>query len=117
MSLLIALVAVLLLAAAGGLFARRRATALRTGGLRLNSLPNYHALYVALWAAIPALLFLAVWTPVQTGLVNQAVLASPQGQALPAFDMQRQAILGEAREIAAGQREAGFNPESISLAP
>jgi phosphate transport system permease protein len=31
--------------------------------------------------------------------------------------MQRDSILAEAREIAAGQREAGFNPESTGLAP
>jgi phosphate transport system permease protein len=31
--------------------------------------------------------------------------------------MQRDAILTEAREIAGGQREAGFNPESTTLAP
>ena len=92
MSLLIALVAVLTVAIAGGLFARRRATALRGGGARLNSLPNYHALYVFLWAALPALLFLAVWAPVQSGLVDQTVLSSPSGQALPAFEMQRKLL-------------------------
>ncbi len=121
MTLGIALVAVLLVAASAGLFAYRKADGLRRGARggkdRLNSLPIYHALYVALWAALPALLLLAVWAPVQTGLVNRAVLASPQGQALPDFDMQRSAILSEAQEIAAGQREAGFNPESAELAP
>ncbi|QNN64512.1 phosphate ABC transporter permease subunit PstC [Sphingomonas rhizophila] len=117
MNLMIALVAVLVIAAAAGLFARRRAASLRTSSGRLNSLPNYHALYIALWAALPALAFLAIWTPVQNGLVDQAVLASPQGQALPAFEMQRDTILTEAREIAAGTREAGFNPESTGLAP
>ena len=61
---------------------------------------------------LPALLFLAVWTPVQTGLVDQAVLASPAGQQLPDFDLARDTILTEAKEIAAGDREAGFNPES-----
>jgi phosphate transport system permease protein len=117
MTLSIALVAVLVIAAAAGLFARNRASGLRGGGARLNSLPNYHALYVGLWAALPAILFLAAWAPVQTNLVNQAVLASPAGQQLPAFDMARDAILGEAREIAAGEREVGFNPESSALAP
>jgi phosphate transport system permease protein len=80
-------------------------------------LPNYHALYVGLWAALPALLFLAGWTPVQSGLVNQAVLASPAGQQLPDFDMARDTILAEARDIATGAQEAGFNPESTTLAP
>ena len=117
MTLSLALVAILLIAAAAGLFARNRAAALRGGGARLNSLPNYHAFYVALWAALPALLLLAIWAPVQTGLVDQAVLASPAGQQLPDFEMARDTILDEAREIATGEREAGFNPESTELAP
>jgi phosphate transport system permease protein len=117
MTLSIALVAVLVIAVAAGLFARNRAHGLRSGGARLNSRPNYHALYVGLWAALPAILFLAVWAPVQTAFVEQTVLASPVGQQLPAFDMARDTILGEAREIATGEREAGFNPESSALAP
>ncbi len=117
MTLSLALVAILVIAAAAGLFARNRAAALRGGGARLNSLPNYHAFYVALWVALPALFLLAVWTPVQSGLVDQAVLASPAAQQLPDFEMARDTILGEAREIATGQRESGFNPESTALAP
>ena len=117
MSLTIALVAILVIAVAAGLFARSRARELRGGGARLNSLPNYHAAYVTLWAALPALLFLAIWTPVQGSLVDQAVRASPAAQTLPAFDMTRDTILAEARDIASGAIEAGFNPESAALAP
>jgi phosphate transport system permease protein len=50
-------------------------------------------------------------------MVDQAVLASPEGKALPAFEMQRESILSEAREIAHGEREQGFNPESSTIAP
>ena len=117
MTLSIALVAILAIAAVAGLFARNRAKGLRGAGARLNSLPNYHALYVAIWTAVPALLFLTAWTPLQTSLVEQVVLASPAGQALPDFDMTRETILSEAREIASGEREAGFNAESSELAP
>ncbi|MEO5774717.1 MAG: phosphate ABC transporter permease subunit PstC [Sphingomicrobium sp.] len=117
MSLGIGLAAVLLIAAVAALFGFRRARALRTGGARLHSLPIYHASHAALWVLLPALLFLAVWTPVQNSLVDQAVLSSPEGKALPSFDMQREAILDEAREIANGDREAGFNPQSSALAP
>ena len=34
----------------------------------------------------------------------------PEGQALPDFEMQRETILSEAREIAHGEREAGLQP-------
>ena len=116
MSLTIALIAVLAIAAAAGWIGFSRARTLRTSG-RLHSLPVYHGAYAAMWALLPALLLLALWSPVQSEFVNQSVLASPEGRALPDFDMQRQSILSEAREIAAGQREAGFNPESAGLAP
>ena len=117
MSLTLAIVAVIGVAVLAAFFAFRRASGLRGGGNRLNSLPVYHAVYTLLWAALPALLFLALWAPIQSGLVEQAVLASPQGQALPTFDLQRNAILSEAREIASGARTVGFNSQASEIAP
>jgi phosphate transport system permease protein len=116
MSLSIALVVILLVAVAAGTFAYSRARGLRASG-RLHSLPAYHGSYALLWAAIPALLLLAAWAPIQSRLVDESVLSSPAGQALPAFDMQRQAILSEARQIAHGERDQGFNAESTTIAP
>jgi len=118
MSLNIALVAVLMIAAVAAVLSYRRAQQLRmAGGQRLHSLPSYHGAFSALWVAVPALFLIAVWTPVQHRLVDQAVLESPEGRTLPAFEMQRDSILSEARDIARGEREAGFNPESAALAP
>ena len=117
MSLTVALVAILVIAVAAGLFARKRANGLRGSGARLNSLPNYHAGFVGLWTLLPALLFLAIWTPIQGRLVDRAVLASTAAQTLPDFAMTRDTILAEARNIASGAIEAGFNPESTALAP
>jgi len=116
MSLSLAFAAILLVAAAAGWLGFARARQLRAT-TRLHSLPIYHGSYAALWAAIPAMLILAAWAPVQSRLVDQAVLSSPEGRALPVFDMQRQAILSEAREIAHGEREQGFNPQSTTIAP
>jgi phosphate transport system permease protein len=116
MSLGLALVAILIVALGAGWLGYARAARLRTAS-RLHSLPVYHGAYAALWAAIPALLLIAAWAPMQSRMVDQTVLASPEGRALPAFEMQREAILGEAREIAHGDREQGFNPESTTLAP
>ena len=116
MTLTLALVAILLLALGAGWLGRSRAQELRAGG-RLNSLPFYHGAYVFLWAALPALGLLAAWAPIQTRLVDETVLASPEGRALPDFAMQRDAILSEARDVAAGRIARGFNPESTALAP
>src|SRR5689334_14241288 len=116
MTLAAAAALALAIAAVAFLLGYRRAATMR-GVERLHSLPVYHGAYAALWCALPALLILAIWAPVQSRLVNQTVLSSPEGQSLPDFDMQRDAILSEAREIASGDREAGFNPESSALAP
>ena len=116
MTLGIAFIAVLLIAAAVGAIAYARASRMRQEG-RLHSLPTYHGIYSAIWVLAPALLVLAAWSPMQTRLVNQAVLSSPEGKALPDFEMQRNAILDEARQIANGEIVAGFNPESAPLAP
>ena len=116
MSLGLALAAILCVAFAVGWLGYAHARRLRTAN-RMHSLPVYHGTYAALWAAVPALLILALWAPMQTSLVDRAVLATPQGRALPDFQMQREAILSEAREIASGEREQGFNPQSSTLAP
>ena len=116
MTLGLALIVVLLVAAAAGIIASRRAKILRANG-RLHSLPTYHAIHAMIWVLAPALLVLAAWSPMQTRLVNSAVLATPEGKALPDFEMQRDTILAEARQIANREIEAGFNPESTALAP
>jgi len=118
MSLSLALVVILLIAGGSAWLGFSRARQLRLAGRgRLHSLPSYHGAHAALWVAVPALLLLAAWVPVQSSFVDRAVLSSPEARALPDFDMQRDAILTEAREIARGEREAGFNPESAALAP
>src|SRR5687768_12805559 len=112
MSLAVGLLLVLGIAAAAFVLARGRAEALRAGGgqrQRLNSLPIYHGAYALLWTAVPALLFLAAWAPIQQGLVNDTVLASPAGQQLPDFDLARDSILEEARAVATGATDIAFN--------
>lgn len=116
MSLAIALVAIAIVAGVAGWMGYARARKLRAA-TRLHSLPVYHGAYALLWAAIPALLLVAAWAPMQSRLVNDAVLSSPEGRALPSFDMQRESILAEAHAIADGQRAQGFNPEAATIAP
>jgi phosphate transport system permease protein len=119
MTLGLAIVAALAIAAVAAWLALSRARRFRdaaTGSNRPNSLPSYHALFVAIMVLVSALVAILAVSPVQQQLVRNAVMESPEGKALPDFDMQREAILVEAREIAAGQRDAGFNPESGPLA-
>jgi phosphate transport system permease protein len=87
------------------------------GKARPHSLPGFHGWYVALWAVVPALIFLAVWSGVSNNLVTSAVLDSPAAASLPAEPMQRTAILAEARGLAEGTQTAAFNPQANALAP
>ncbi len=116
MTLGIAFIGILLIAFAVGGISYAGASRLRAGG-RLHSLPVYHSAHALIWVLAPALLVLAAWVPVQSRLVDQAVLSSPQGQALANDAAHRGAILSEARQLAHREIAGGFHPESASLAP
>ena len=119
MSPVIPLVLVLALGVVGWLVARARANAFRRteGARRLHSLPSYHAWFVALSAGVPAGLFALVWSAVSPGLVLASVLRDKAAGQLPAFGIQREAILAEAQALASGQAQAAFHPLSRSLVP
>jgi len=113
----ILLLAVAALAAAGWYFARAKAGRLRTGRGSLHSLPGHHGRYVALWTLVPALLALAAWSAIAPGLVHADVLATPEAAQLPAMDMERDALLAEAYQLAADPGAAAFNPEAEKFVP
>lgn len=101
----------------GWLAARSRAWAFRRAAPkgRIHSLPNFHAWYVALWIAVPALLFALVWNALSPGLVTQSVLGDPAAAALPAFGFERDAMLAEARAVATGASAGVFNEDAEGL--
>ncbi|WP_120717885.1 phosphate ABC transporter permease subunit PstC [Tsuneonella amylolytica] len=105
------------LALAGWLAGRARAWSFRSanGAQRLAALPNYHGWYVALWIAVPLLVFLALWSAFAPGLVTQAVLTDPAAANLPAFDFQRNAILAQARAVATGASGMVSHPDAAAL--
>ena len=105
---------VLGLALIGWLTARARAVRLG-GATRLHSLPGQHGWYVAMWVAIPAFVFLTVWSSIGPQLAREGVLASPQAASLPAFAFERSAILAEARAIARDPDLGAFNPRPKRL--
>ncbi|OZA93132.1 phosphate ABC transporter permease subunit PstC [Altererythrobacter sp. H2] len=117
MSVTLLLLLVLGLALAAWLAARARAWSFQRehGARALKSLPNYHAWYVALWVAVPALVFLTIWSNVAPQLVLQSVLASDAANLLPEFGFKRDSILAEARAVATGAAPAVFNPEAQGL--
>jgi phosphate transport system permease protein len=99
-----------------GARAKAMAFAAPGGKQRVHSLPGYHGWYVALWAVLPALVFVALWAFLSDRLIAHAVLQSPQAAGLPAIDLQRAAILAEARGLARGEVATAFHPGSAPLA-
>ncbi len=87
------------------------------GGARPHSRPNYHGGYVLLWALVPALLFVGVWSSFAPGLVMQSLLADPAAATLPAPGMERDAILSELLALAGGSAQMAFNPLAEQLLP
>src|SRR5215210_901267 len=120
MSPLLLFALVLALGFIGWAAGRARAAAFAPGATiaaRPHSVKAYHGWYVALWAAVPALLFFLVWQFVSPVLVADAVLHSPAAGSLPADAMERSAVLEEARGLATGEVTGAFNPLSNGLAP
>jgi phosphate transport system permease protein len=106
------------LGAVGWAVGRARASLLqRQAGSRSHSLPNYHGWYVALWAALPALLFLLVWNNVTPGLVVDRTFAAVPAAELPVGQMERGALIAEVRGLASGTISGAFNPLAETLAP
>ena len=118
MSSTVLFVLVLLLGAIAWFFGRAKAFAFSRAQerpSRINSLPGYHGWYVALWAVVPALLFLVVWNITSPALVTDAALADPAAAQLPQTPFARATILAEARAIATGEQAQAFNPLSRAM--
>lgn len=100
----------------GWLTARGRAASFELAGARrLHSLPDQHGWYVALWAMLPALLFVAVWSGVSPRLVQNAVLEHPAAKQLPSFEFERDALLAEAKRVARDRSATAFDPVAEQL--
>ena len=110
------LLAVLGLGVAGWFAARAKAQALYTGRGSLAAVPSYHGWHMLLWIVVPGLLVWAVWGGISPGMVRGAILADPAAAQLPAFDMERDAILAEASQLARNPGAMAFNPSAQEMA-
>lgn len=83
----------------------------------INSLPTYHGWFACLWAIIPPIIFLIIWSGISPALVTNMVLANPDAATLTADPFTRSAILSEARSAAAGNEGALFQQGAEKLVP
>jgi phosphate transport system permease protein len=112
----VVLIAVLALGAVGWFAARGRARLLYHGRDSMHSMPVYHAWHLALWVLVPALVVWSLWSSLSPVLVDGSVLANPAAASIPDDQMQRMAILSEARVIADDPQFVGFYEQSPELA-
>jgi phosphate transport system permease protein len=113
----ISLFLIIAMALVAWLLARAKAKALYSGRGSLAAMPGHHGWHMALWVLIPALAGLGIWSAVSPGLIHTAILADPAAAALPAFDMQRDAIVSEAWAAALNGGVGAFKPEAQALVP
>ena len=67
--------AISLLVLSGFYAGRNKARSIRVGS-RLNSLPQYHGIHVALWCGLPALILMVLWVSFESVVVEALVRAS-----------------------------------------
>lgn len=106
MSVFLILTVLGVLALAGFVLARQRAMALAGGDARrLHSRPNYYGWHGAIMAAVPAMLFLALWQIVQP-MVIESRLSGMFPAEMVQDDSARTLLFADVRRIAAGLESA-----------
>ncbi len=117
MQSIILLLTICALAAISYFFGRRRSVA--TAGGRpssLHSLPGFYGFYVAIWCAIPSLIFALLWLVLSGGIIDSLVIdALPADlQALPENELGL--VLNNIHNLASGNAVAANNLPEINAA-
>jgi len=96
------LIAAIFLLALNGFYAgRNKARSIRVGS-RLNSLPQYHGIHVALWCGLPALILLVLWVSFEPVVVEALVQASLSAEFRALSEDQAVLAMMEIRNLAQG---------------
>ena len=96
------LVAAIVLLALSGFYAGRyKARSIRVSS-RLNSLPQYHGIHVALWSGLPALILIVLWVSFESVVVEALVRASLSAEFRTLSEDQVILAMMEIRNLAQG---------------
>lgn len=108
MSFYLVLFALIGLTIAGYYMGRSRAMKSADGNARiLHSRPHYYGYFVALWCGLPAILVLAVWTTMQTPIVESIVQSSLPASVTSDDPAQLSLIMNDIRNLASGNITSG----------
>ena len=107
MPLLLVIAVILVLSGAGFFLGKRRAMASAGGNTReMHSLPNYYGWHVAIFTAVPAILFLAIWLIIQPIVIERQLSGSLSGTTTVENDAEaastKTLLMAEVRRVAAG---------------
>ena len=95
----------------------RRSISLAQGTVRnLHSLPGYHGLYTALWAAVPALLLLAVGVTLQGPVITRIVVADLPREVRNLPPERLNLVVNDIRNLASGNIASRKSPAMIAAA-
>ncbi|TVO66014.1 phosphate ABC transporter permease subunit PstC [Denitromonas ohlonensis] len=112
----ILLVLLLALTSAAYYFGCKRAFRVADGKIRkLHSLPGYYGLYVALWAALPALLILCAWLLFQGSIITRMVVSSLPDAIQQLGPDRLNLVVNDIRNLVSGNIVSG-EPDAIMLA-
>ncbi len=108
MSFYLVLIALIGLTVAGYYMGRSRAMKSAGGNARaLHSRPHYYGYFVALWCGLPAILVLAVWTTMQTPIVESIVQSSLPASIATDDPAQMSLVMNDIRNLASGNITSG----------
>ncbi|HPR05770.1 MAG TPA: phosphate ABC transporter permease family protein, partial [Denitromonas sp.] len=112
----ILLVLLLALSSAAYYFGCKRAFRVADGKIRkLHSLPGYYGLYVALWAALPALLILCAWLLFQGSIITRMVVSSLPESIQQLGPDRLNLVVNDIRNLVSGNIVSG-QPDATMLA-
>jgi phosphate transport system permease protein len=99
---------------------RKRAVASAGGASRisnLHSLPSYYGFYAALWAAVPALLLLALWSGIQDSVVTALVKSQLPAETVEGLSNgQMSLLLSDVKNLAQGNILSGAVTRELQAA-
>ena len=108
MSFYLVLFALIGLTIAGYYMGRSRAMKSADGNARvLHSRPHYYGYFVALWCGLPAILVLAVWTTMQTPIVESIIQSSLPASVTSDDPAQLSLIMNDIRNLASSNITSG----------
>ncbi|MEM1049445.1 MAG: phosphate ABC transporter permease subunit PstC [Pseudomonadota bacterium] len=111
------LLAIVVIAGVGYMLGSQRALQVADGKISaLHSRPAYHGGYAAILAAMPALLLLCAWSIVSPGIID-SIVASRIGNLIEGMsEIERNALLRDARTLAFGGLVAGVTEAKTDAA-